>query len=405
MKKKQKFRAFNPIFYFLLHLTLIPFLIVKYNIHSKNKRIFKKVKPPYLVIPNHVAKYDPAMVDIYIPSRIHFVMSDSNLRLKLARWIYVKLCRVVPKTKALSDSTTVRTLVQLVRLKRVICIFGEGRATWDGVTHDIYLSTSKLAKLLKIPVIVPLIQGGYLSRPRWAYSMRRGKVIINYKKIFDGPELADMSVEDIHNRLQNELYHDDYQFQRRHGCLYPSKHGAEYVERLLFLCPNCQTAASLYSKGNICSCNKCGFSLRYSATGEFLPSDNKFKQRTLTEWVALQSAVFDKKIESMLRSKSPDEIFQDENVTVKTGFKMDPLQFLLKGTMKMYLDRFEIQNEERTVKYPISEIEGVQVLMANQFEFYHNNISITFGFPELRTSGFKYMYAVQKIAPERAELL
>ncbi len=405
MKKKRKFRAFNPVLYFFLHLTLIPYLIVKYNIHSKNKRIFKKLKPPYLVIPNHVAKYDPAMVNIFIPNRIHYVMSDANLRSKLGRWAYLRLCRVVPKTKALSDSTAVRTLVQLTRLKRVICVFGEGRSTWDGVTHEIYPATSKLVKLLKIPVVVPLFKGGYLSRPRWAHTVRRGKLIIHYKKVFDGPEIENMSLEDIHQRLQNELYNDDYQFQKQTGYLYPSKYGAEYLERLLFMCPDCRAVTSLYSKGRECTCQECGFSLSYLPSGEFEPSNKKFDQRTVTQWVALQAGLFDKKLSFIRKSGNRGPVFQDENVTVKTGFKLEPLQVYMQGTMKLFLDRFEIQNGERSVAFPIAEIEGVQVLLANQFEFYHNGSLYVFHYPEPRTSGYKYMYAIQKIAPQRAELI
>ena len=235
MAKDESTRKFNAAFNILLRGTIVPFLILKYRIKAENKKLFKTVKPPFLLIPNHVTMFDPAMVNSFVYSRVHFVMSDASLRTKIGRWAYLKMCRVIPKTKAVSDSSTARQMITLARKNRVICVFAEGRATWDGVTHDIFFSTSKLIKILKIPVVVPLISGGYLSRPRWATSVRPGRMVIHYKKIFDGPELKNMTPEQIHEKLQAAMWNDDYEYHRRTGQTFKTKKGAEYLERLLYV--------------------------------------------------------------------------------------------------------------------------------------------------------------------------
>ncbi|RQW04008.1 1-acyl-sn-glycerol-3-phosphate acyltransferase, partial [candidate division KSB1 bacterium] len=271
MPKNDITRKFSVVLYILLRLTFIPYLVIKYRIKSENKKLFKLVKPPFLLVPNHVSMFDPPMVNIFVPHRVHFVMSDANLRSRLAKWAYNSLCNVIPKTKAVSDTSAVRKIIQLVRKKRVICVFPEGRSTWNGVTHDIFFSTAKLIKILKIPVIVPLISGGYLTHPRWGTSVRPGAMVIHYRKLFDGPELTDLQPDEIHERLRHAMWNDDYDYQRRHRITFKTKKGAEYLERLLFTCPACERVECMCSAGNRFYCQACGFETEWTPEGYLEP--------------------------------------------------------------------------------------------------------------------------------------
>jgi len=406
MSFKESTRKFNPALYILARLTIIPYLKFRYKIRSKNKTIFKELEPPFVLVPNHVSMFDPPMVNIFVPHRVHFVMSDANLRTKLSRWIYCKMCNVIPKTKAISDSTAVRKIVALVRKKRVICIFAEGRSSWDGVTHDIFYSTAKLLRILKVPVVVPLIRGGYLTHPRWATTIRPGRLIIEYKKIFNGPELAKMTLQDIHERLIKELWHDDYEFQRTTGQKYKSKKGAEYLERLLFVCPECHQRTTLRSEKNRFFCTFCNFEARYTSEGLLHPHlSDKHPIRTITAWARWQNAFIERTIQDMIKSNSSEAIFADRNVALMTGHGLAPLEHLAKGAMALYLDRFTFKAENgQEFVFPLENIKGVQVLLANKFEFYFKDNLYNFEFENPRTSGYKYLVAIQKIAPEKAEL-
>jgi 1-acyl-sn-glycerol-3-phosphate acyltransferase len=405
MAKDDSTRKFNAFFNIFARMTVVVTLVIKYRIRGENKKLFKTLKPPYLLIPNHVTMFDPAMVNSFVYPRVHFVMSDANLRSKLSRWVYLKMCRVIPKTKAVSDSSTARQMIKLARENRVICVFAEGRATWDGVTHDIFFSTSKLIKVLKIPVVVPLISGGYLSRPRWAAAMRRGRMVINYKKIFDGPELKKMTPEQIHEKLLAEMWNDDYEYQRRTGQTFRSKKGAEYLERLLFICPACEKHVTLHSEGNRFYCTSCGFENEWTPEGYLKPVNRDDQPtRSVTQWAQWQSETFGAFIEKLQERKSKDPIFTDNNVTLKVGYKMDPMQTVMTGTMYLYLDRFTIKNEKEEKVFPIDQVDGVQVLLANKFEFYFEGSVYKFSFSNPRCSGYKYMNAIQKIAPEKTEL-
>ncbi len=406
MANQSDTRPFNLLLYILSRLTIIPYVVFRYRIKNETRKIFKNVKPPFILIPNHVSMLDPVIVNSFIPHRIHFVMSDANLRTRLARWVYLKGCRVIPKTKAVSDTQTVRRIIRLIRKNRVICVFPEGRSSWDGVSHDIFFSTAKLLKILKIPVIVPLIQGGYLTHPRWGTSVRPGKMVIHYKKIFDGPELEHMYPENIHHRLLKELWNDDYDYQLRNHVNFKTRKGAEYLERLLFVCPVCKSKQTMHSEGNRFFCSMCQFETRWTPEGYLKPAaESDEPVRSITQWAQWQNRFCERQVHKMIQTGDANAIFSDKGVTLFVGFKDMPLNEVMRGTLELYTNRFVIKDEQRKqVEFPIQNIDGVQVLLANRFEFYFNGSLYKFEFSNPRTSGFKYMWAIQKIAPEKAEL-
>ncbi|MDZ7722762.1 MAG: lysophospholipid acyltransferase family protein [candidate division KSB1 bacterium] len=404
--QKKTLKKFNPILWFIAYATIAQGLRLSYHIKAKNKALFKQIKPPFILVGNHVTFWDPPMVNSFIKQRIHFVMSDANLRNSIARWLFIKMAAVIPKTKARSDSSTVRQMMRLAKDGRVICVFPEGRATWDGQTHEIFYSTSKLIKSLKIPVIVALTRGGYLTRPRWSRSPHRGRMLIEYSQLFDKEELKFVSAEEIHKKLQNALWHDDYEYQTQYGVKFKSKNQPEYLERVLFICPVCKQLITLESHKSLLSCKACGFQNEYTETGELVPVNNaKQPRRRIYDWTTWQSSYLETLVKNKQKEDKNQPIFEDHNVTVKTGFKFQNLKGHMTGTLAMYVDRFEIQspNGDPQILY-IEDMTGVQVLLSNRFEFYHKNTLYKFDFEHPNTSGYKYMLAVQKIAPERTEL-
>ncbi|MCK5739538.1 1-acyl-sn-glycerol-3-phosphate acyltransferase, partial [bacterium] len=361
--KKKILPKFNLLFYLLVQLTLVRFLQFRYNLHGKNVRLFRKLKPPFIVLPNHVTFWDPVLVSAFIPHRIYFVMSDANLRNSLARFLYLKIARVIPKTKALADSKAVRHIIQLVRQKRVLCIFPEGRASWDGVTHDIFEATAKLLRVMKAPVVVPILKGGYLSRPRWSPHLRRGRMEIEYIQLFEGPELAKMSSEEIHQKLVEALANDDNAFQKETGYTYKTPNGAEFLERLLFACPECEQMNTLFSDGNKFHCTHCSAEWHWTPEGRLSKlRDNKQTETTVRKWNQWQLKLLAQKISA----NTGEPIFSDPIVHIKTGYKLEPLQEWISGASALYTNRIEITEPNGHVAtFQLDEIEGAQVLLEN----------------------------------------
>ena len=72
------------------------------------------------------------------------------------------------------------------------------------------------------------------------------------------------------------------------GALYRSAVRAEYLERLLFVCPVCGKVSTLRSDREHISCHACGLSVTYNEDLSLSSENAAFKFSTLKEWYAYQ---------------------------------------------------------------------------------------------------------------------
>ncbi|MFW5745506.1 MAG: hypothetical protein ACOC2D_19705, partial [Spirochaetota bacterium] len=57
----------------ILRLTLAPWITNRYRVTAENTALFKRIRPPYLILPNHTSVWDPFMVNKFVPGVIHYV--------------------------------------------------------------------------------------------------------------------------------------------------------------------------------------------------------------------------------------------------------------------------------------------------------------------------------------------
>jgi 1-acyl-sn-glycerol-3-phosphate acyltransferase len=189
------------------------YLIKRFNVRIFNSKILN-IKPPYLVIGNHVGLWDPFLMSIGIPEPIYFVISDSYFRNFWLRQL-LKLVGGIPKSKMLADSGTVRAILSITKRNGVIGLYPEGARNWDLKNVPVIYSTAKLIKNLKIPVITTLMQGAGLTRPRWARSSRTGIINLNYDVLLTPEEIKKMDVDEIYNKVVDGIKFNEYVWQKK----------------------------------------------------------------------------------------------------------------------------------------------------------------------------------------------
>lgn len=202
------------------------------------------------------------------------------------------------------------------------------------------------------------------------------------------------------------MQNNDYDYQKQKNIEFKSKKGAEYLERLVVVCPVCHALQTMQSKGNLFWCSACGYETKFTTRGTLKPLNNEFQtEQNLHELSNWQSEFIQEKIATMQQTNSAEALFYDEAVTLKLGYKLDSLVDKIHGRMSIYLDRFEmLAADGRREIIPLEEITGAQVIKSQKFEFYRDGSLYHFDFSNKRASGYKYMLAVQKIRPQSAEL-
>lgn len=376
-------------------MTVGPYFRWLFHIETQNLELFKRLKPPFVVLGNHACVLDPFLVNSWIPAPVHYVVSDSNFRSRLVDF-GLSLVGSIPKTKALSDLETVKNIVKIKMKKGIIGIFPEGQSTWDGHALPKVYSTAKLLKSLKVPVVVAKITGAYFSFPRWSRRLRRGKIELSYSLGLTVEELKSSGVDEIYRRISELLDHDEFEAQRTRMVAFRGPRRAEYVERVLFDCPECKSLNTLRSSGHELTCTACRYTVRFGRYGFFEPVSGPLYFDSVRSWNLWQIANLQRRISEMAKEGSPEALFSEPKVNVQIGYKSSPLKKLDSGRLTCYLDHIELAGA-RTTRFNVAEIEGMNVQNNEHLEFYYRGDLYRVSVPTPRRNTYKWNAAVHHI--------
>lgn len=398
-KRRQRRKIFaSRYFNVFLRLTLGPYLCRRYNLATVGREKVTALKPPFVVMANHGCVWDPFFVNNYVPHPIHYVVSDSNFRSRLMDF-GLSLVGSIPKTKVMSDLETVKNIVRVKDRNGIVGIFPEGQSTWDGTTLPIYFSTAKLLKVLRVPVVFARVKGAFLSRPRWSRNPRFGTIEIDYSVGFRGPELRKMPVDKVHARIVEHLSHNELDYNRDRRVRFRGIRRAEYMEIVLFLCPECRAEGTLHSHGNYLTCTACNYRVFVDEFGLFRPRSDTFHFDSIDRWNRWQIETFHEMLDIRFRRNDESSIFAEDDVVVETGFKSLPTKELARGGMQLYLDRLEIHphGSKAPIVISISDIAGINVQNRERLEFYVEDTLYKITTVDPRGCTFKWDLSVRRI--------
>jgi 1-acyl-sn-glycerol-3-phosphate acyltransferase len=344
------------------------------------------------------------------------VAADQNFRTRLLRFIMWAV-GAIPKTKGVSDAELIRTILRLRDRREIICLFPEGQRTWDGAGLPVLYSTAKLVKLLKVPVIVPVFKGGYLSHPRWAFKPRRGRLIIEFRFGFEAKELRDLSVDEVYERLSALIYHDEYEWQAEHMVRFRGPRPAEDLEHVLFRCPSCGGLGSMRSRGRRIACEACGHGMTYTDYGYLIPDKDRSQRLTVRDLDREQLAAF----RASLDAAAPDTpIFSEPDTLLHVGYRTNPVRRVGTGILTLFADRIEWHPAAggvaggRAVPGPpargtapkprvirLSGVEGLNVQLIRKLELYFEDRLYTFDPIDRTCSMYKWQIAVEHLTSQR----
>lgn len=395
MRRSRETRAYTW-FHGFLRMIIGPVLVWFYRLEGENLGLLNRVRPPYLVIPNHVMTWDPLLVSYFVRQPIHFVASDANFRNSFYSW-WLRRVGAIAKSKLMDDLGTLRTVMRLFKEKKVVGVFAEGQRTWDGLSQPIIPSTAKLVKVAKVPVIVPVIKGGFLSLPRYAFASRRGKVVVEYRQALTADEVRRLSVDEIRTRIEEALSHDDNEYALSVRTPYTNPRAAETLQLVLFWCPSCNALNTMHGAGRRFSCSSCGYSVRFSVFGWFSTDRTRSdpprpRFRTIGAWEAAQRAYLESYLAERKRADASQPIFSDTPVLFSTGYRMARLNEIGTGRLVLHVDGFRFQFDDgREQFFRLGEIRALNVVYQDQLEFYYRRRLCVFQFPKHDTSGYKYL--------------
>ncbi len=314
-------------------------------------------KGAYLIISNHQTTMDPFMLSVSFKFPVYFIASDDIFNLKVSPLIKY-LVAPIPKSKSLQDIAAVKNIFRIIREGGAVGVFPEGNRTISGGQWEMTDAIAKLAKSLKVPLVIYNIRGGYGTDPRWGHSIRKGRAFGEVKRIIPADELADLPVDELFGIIKSELAVDD----TASGIKYKSRKRAEYIERALYMCPVCNGISGIESKKYKFRCRFCDTRSTYTEKLSLSPAFAGYNR--IYEW-------FEWERREIVRRVKNGETISDGGILFRESVKLRNKKKLAGDNVSIDAQKLIISDKTQRTVFPLGEIDSMTMVGKKKFNFYH----------------------------------
>ena len=314
-------------------------------------------KGPYLIICNHQTTMDPFMLSLSFRFPVYFVASDDLFNLKISPLIRY-LVAPIPKSKSLHDAAAMMGVLRVIREGGAVGIFPEGNRTVSGGRWEMTDAIAKLAKMLKVPLVIYNIKGGYGTDPRWGHSIRKGRALGRVRRIVSPEELDALDTEELFTLIKNELAVNDADS----GVAFRSRKRAEFIERALYLCPVCNKVSGIVSHQHKFKCRHCGTQAAYTETLSISPAVAGFER--IDEWYEWEG-------EEILKAVMAGQRIKDDGILFRESVKFKKKKKLDGNRVSIDRDKLVISGAKGEQVFPLTEITALTMVGKKKFNFYY----------------------------------
>ena len=341
----------------------------KYGVDAE--RFAEQGTGQYLVLYNHQTPFDQFFIMNSFDGPVYHLATEDIFSKgwisSLIRWTVAP----IPIKKQTTDLNAIRSMIRVAREGGTLAMAPEGNRTYSGRTGNINPAVAHLAKKLCLPIALYRIEGGYGVQPRWSDSVRKGKMHAYVSRVIHPGEIEKLSEEELYTEIREGLYVDDAAYEGK----YVSNHKAEYLERMVYVCPYCGFSV-FQSAGDEIACKTCGRTIRYGEDKCLEGVGFDFPFKTAGDWYECQEAFVNCQD---LQDCIEKPLFQDTVDIYEVIAYMKKNRIGKKREIFLYGNRIEIHRENGIrQEYLFEEISGAAVLGRNKLNLYYGKTILQF---------------------------
>lgn len=317
-----------------------------------------------LILFNHQTALDQFLVALAFPQPVYFVASEDLFSIGPLARAMEYVVAPIPIKKQATDIRAVKTCLRAAKEGGTLAIAPEGNRTYSGRACHMNPAIGSLAKKLGLPVLLFRIEGGYGVHPRWSDGVRKGPMRAYISERIEPEELKKLRPEELCERIRKGLAVDETRIPGR----YRGKNKAEFIERMLYVCPKCGLAR-FESKGDTVRCLSCGLEVRYEEDKTLACADPAFPYRFAADWYAGQED-FVNGLDT--RDWTDKPLFRDEAELSRVVLYRRKELLRKKAAVALYGDRIVLdEGTPDELRLPFEELGTVTVLGKNKLNLYH----------------------------------
>ena len=166
--------------------------------------------------------------------------------------------------------------------------------------------------------------------------------------------------EELYQKIKDSLRSNDYESDQK----FKSRKRAEYLERALYYCPNCNSFESLYSKGNYLYCKNCEMVAEYTLDLKIKAVDGVLPYSTVYEWYNAQK----EKLKIAILNGCEIE-FNQKGLKARLIYDK---KWHGQGKVDFFANKqgFKVKTDKQKYAFDWQELDGVTVLGKKKINFY-----------------------------------
>ena len=312
----------------------------------------------YLILSNHQTGFDQFYPSAAFRRPIYYLASEDIFSMGFLSKIIIWLQNPIPIKKQVTDIKAVMNCMRVAKEGGNIGIFPEGNRTFSGETAYINPAIGGLAKKLGLPIAFFKIEGGYGVQPRWSDVRRWGKMKAYVSSVLEPEEYKDWTNDQLYQYICKALYQNEANSQGK----FRHKRSAEFVERVLYVCPDCGVT-HFESHGDTVTCTSCGKKAKYLPNKEF---SGDFPFTYMLDWYKYQQDYVNKLDP---RSMTEQPIIRDKCSLYQVSLYSKKQLIAENVELTLYGDRIEMSGSFQDV-FHFGETENITILGKNKLNVY-----------------------------------
>lgn len=252
-------------------------------------------KSPCLILMNHSSFIDLQIVHKIFKKRPFNIVTTDDAFIGMDFLLRHLGC--IPALKFQSDITLVKNMKYTIdKLKSSIVLFPEASYSFDGTSSTLPDSIPGLIKYLNVPVIMVRTHGAFLRDPLYNnLQLRNAKVSADVKVLIKKEELS-LPKEELFNRVKKEFEFDNFKEQQENNIKINEPFRADFLNRVLYKCPQCEKEGEMVGKGINITCNNCSTTYELSEEGKLKNINGETKFFHIPTWYRWQRESLRKEI-------------------------------------------------------------------------------------------------------------
>ena len=368
IKKREKWcKTRHKIIFWLLRGIIVPLSKALYKV--KVDRFKEQGKRQYLIVYNHQTAFDQFFISMAFKRPVYHLATEDLFSNGFVSKIIRYIVAPIPIKKQTTDMKAVLDCARVAKEGGTIALSPEGNRTFSGKTEYFKKSLVKLIRLVGLPIAVFKIHGGYGVQPRWSDVKRKGKMHAGVERVIEQNEYKSLSDDELYELLKKELFVNEGQITDN----FYHKKSAEYLERAMYVCPECGLS-EFYSDKNLIFCKNCKTTVKYLPDKTLKGMGKPFPFRFVNDWYEYQNA-FINNLDTLAFTDKP--LYTDRACFKKVFLYKRKRTVSKNATVCLFGDKIVVKYKTKTgvtdFVMDFNDVSVVTVLGRNKVNVYHRD--------------------------------